>query len=165
MPSLSTSHMIPRVAQLHDARFTMENYNRDLSLMERVDRAPCITCAQLRAVAKQQGWTEEHLVKLCHGNIDEPIRTVKRILETNPPDTVIPYTCLIDLYHSVTHPPQARAGEGSCECGCGGEVIGKQRFSTSACRQRVHHHRQHPTARNRRKRPLNPALVLKTSMS
>src|SRR5688500_12399217 len=112
--------------------------------MERVDQAPCIACAQFRSVARQQGWTEEYLVKLCHEHIDEPARTVKRILETNPSETVIPFTCLIALYHSVTRPPQAGDRERSCECNRGGEVIGQQRFSTPACRQRAHHHRHHP---------------------
>jgi hypothetical protein len=43
------------VAQFRYARFTLEDYNRDRTLMLRVDEAPCITFGQFRTLAKRQG--------------------------------------------------------------------------------------------------------------
>lgn len=47
----------PIVSQFRYSRFTGEDYNRDVALMECVDRAPCITFGQFRILAKRQGWT------------------------------------------------------------------------------------------------------------
>jgi len=106
--------------------------------MERVDRSPCITFNQFRHIAKQQGWTVDSLATFVKGELDEPKRTLERILKTGPADTVIPYTCLIELYQKATIIPSGLPGEKSCACGCGGKVRGKQKFATSACQRRAH---------------------------
>jgi hypothetical protein len=131
-------------SQLRHARFTVEDYNRDRTLMLRVDEAPCITFGQFRQVAKQQGWTVESLAAFVKGGLDESKRTIERILKTGPAETVIPYTCLIELYQKATLTPPAPAGAPSCACGCGGKVRGKQKFATSACQRRAHR-QHHPT--------------------
>jgi hypothetical protein len=72
VPSLSTSRKAPIVAQFHYAQFTVEDYNRDSTLMLQVDETPCITFGQFRHVAKQPGWTVDSLTALAKGEIDEP---------------------------------------------------------------------------------------------
>jgi hypothetical protein len=128
-------------AQFRDARFTPEGYLKDQALMRAVEAAPCITFRQFRDVAKREGCTVERLTAFVKGELDEPKRTMERILKTGPADTVIPYTCLIQLYEKATAIPQARPGEKSCSCGCGGKIRGKQRFARSACQRRAHRQR------------------------
>jgi hypothetical protein len=127
------SRQAPIVSQFRYARFTVEGYNRDRELMRRVDEAPCITFAQFRHIAKRQGWTVDSLAAIVKGELDEPKRTIERILKTGPAETVIPYICLIQLYEKATVIAQALPGERRCACGCGGKLRGKQRFATSAC--------------------------------
>jgi hypothetical protein len=95
VPSLSTSRKTPIVAQFRYARFTVEDYNRDMDLMTRVNQAPCVTFGQFRILSKGQGWTVDSLAAFVKGELDEPKRTIERILKTGPSETVIPYTCLI----------------------------------------------------------------------
>lgn len=129
----------PIVAQFCYARFIIENYNRDAALMERVDRSPCITFNQFRHVAKQQGWTVDSLATFVKGELDEPKRTLERILKTGPAETVIPYTCLIELYQRTTaKPPEGKpTAKGYCADGCGQRVMGRQKFASDACRKRA----------------------------
>jgi hypothetical protein len=136
------SHQAPIVEQFRYTRFNAEDYNRDVALMTQVDEAPCITFNQFRILAKRHGWTVDSLADHVRGAIEEPKQTMERILKTGPADTVIPYTCLIQLYEKATAIPEARPGEQSCACGCGGRVRGKQRFATSACQRRAHRQRQ-----------------------
>ena len=98
------------VAQFHYSQFTVEDYQRDQALMRGIDAAPCITFNQFRHVAKPHGWTIDFLTALVKGELDEPKRTVERILKTGPVDTVIPYTCLIELYQKATLIPPALPG-------------------------------------------------------
>ena len=139
MPHLVTSRKTPIVAQLRDARFTLEDYNCDRALVTRVDQAPCLTFAQFRALAKRQGWTVDILAAFAKGELDEPKRTVERILKTGPADTVIPYTCLVELYQRATATPAEGkpTGKGYCADGCGQRVHGRQKFATDACRKRA----------------------------
>jgi hypothetical protein len=127
------------VAQFRYARFTVEDYERDQALMRRVDDAPCITFKQFRDVAKREGWTVERLIALVKGGLDEPKRTIERILKTGPAETVIPYTCLIGLYQKATVTPAegTPTGKGYCADGCGQRVMGRQKFATDACRKRA----------------------------
>ena len=93
------------VEQFRYDRFTVENYNRDRALMSQVDRAPCATFGQFRIVAKRQGWTVDYLAAFVKGELDEPKRTLERILKTGPAETLIPYSCLITLYQQATAKP------------------------------------------------------------
>lgn len=143
LPQRSRNEIIAQLAsQFRYARFTPGDYLKDQALMRAVDKAPCITCGQFRAVAKRQGWTEDDVVAQCRGQIDELGRTIHRIMVTNPADTVIPYACMIEMYQKATSAPKAQPGERCCACGCGGKVRGKQRFATSACQRRAHRQRQ-----------------------
>jgi hypothetical protein len=78
------------------------------------------------------------LFSIRKGELDEPKRTVERILKTGPAETVIPYTCLIELYQKTTaKPPEGKpTGKGYCADGCGQRVIRRQKFATDACCKR-----------------------------
>jgi hypothetical protein len=127
------------VAQFRYARFTLEDYNRDRTLMLRVDKAPCVTFGQFRILVKRHGWTVDLLAAFVKGEMDEPKRTIERILKTGPADTVLPYGCLIELYHQATAKPAEGKPprKGYCADGCGERVMGRQKFATDACRKRA----------------------------
>jgi hypothetical protein len=71
--------------------------------------------------------------------MDEPKRTIERILKTGPVETVIPYTCPIELYQKATAKPAEGkpTDKGYCADGCGQRVIGRQKFASDACRKRA----------------------------
>jgi hypothetical protein len=81
----------------------------------------------------------DSLAALVKGELEEPKRTVERILKTGPAETVIPYTCLIELYKKAAAKPGAgkSTGKGFCGDGCGQRVIGRQKFASDACRKRA----------------------------
>jgi hypothetical protein len=137
VPSLSTSRKAPIVEQFRYARFTLEDYNCDQELMRAVDQAACVTFGQFRLLAKRQNWTVDSLVAFVKGQLEEPKRTIERILKIGPVDTVIPYTCLIELYQKTLLKPEPIHQPGYCKCGCGQRVIGRQKFATDACRKRA----------------------------
>ena len=129
----------PIIAQFRCARFTTEDYNRDVALMECVDRDPCITFNQFQALAKRRGWTVDFLAAFVKGELDEPKRTIERILKTGPAETVIPYTCLIELYLKATAKlaEGTPTGRGYCVDGCGQRVMGRKKFASDAYRKRA----------------------------
>jgi hypothetical protein len=102
-----------------------------------MDHAPCITFGQFRLVAKQREWSLAFLHETVRAEIERPTETLTRILRSGPRETVIPYTVLIELYHKATRPKPALAGEKSCGCGCGGQLRGRQRYASPACRKRA----------------------------
>jgi hypothetical protein len=81
----------------------------------------------------------DSLAATVKGELDEPKRTIERILKTGRADTVIPYTCLIELYLKATAKPAEGkpTGKGYCADGCGQRVLGRQRFASDACRKRA----------------------------
>jgi hypothetical protein len=93
------------VTQFRYARFTLEGYHRDVALTARVDRAPCITFGHFGALAKRRGWTVDSLASCVKGELDEPKRTLERLLKTGPAETVIPYPCLTERYLKATATP------------------------------------------------------------
>jgi hypothetical protein len=129
----------PIVEQFRYARFTLEDYTRDQMLMRAVKQAPCITFGQFRLLAKRQNWTVESLAAFVKAELDEPKRTLERILKTGPVETVIPYTCLIEVYLGATAKPAEGkpTGKGFCADGCGQRMIGRQKFASDACRKRA----------------------------
>jgi hypothetical protein len=126
--------------QFRYSRFTPEDYTRDQMLMRAVDQAPWVTFGQFRILAKRQGWTVVSLVAFVKGELDEPQRTLEHILKTGAAETVIAYTCLIELYQMATAKP-VEVNPGYCACGRSSCVLGRQRYGTSACRSRAHQHR------------------------
>ena len=124
---------------------------------DEIESAPTITFAQFRKVAKAEGWDLDYLLHAVGYQLDEPTKTLHRVLEgahveghrcyddkwvpahwTDMADVVLPYTCLLDLYDKATKPKPALAGERSCACGCKGLVRGKQQYASPACRVRNH---------------------------
>jgi hypothetical protein len=122
----------PIVAQFRYARFTLEDDNRDVALMEGVDQALCITFNQFRALAKHQGGAVDLLASFVKGEMDEPKRTTERILKTGPVETVIPYTCLIELYQKATAKPAEGKPTDKGYC-----AVARQKFASNACRKRA----------------------------
>jgi hypothetical protein len=106
---------------------TLQPANSPLSagaaLMRRSMATPPITYAQFREVSKAQGWSSEWLFDQVRGHVDKPTETIDRLLkgvfvpahrqgrEYTPAhwddlaDTVIPYDCLLTLYHAAIRPP------------------------------------------------------------
>jgi hypothetical protein len=105
----------------------------------RLTRLLGITCAQFRTLVKKEHWTESMLVAERHGQLDEPTKTIRCILTSNPADTVNPYACLIALYLKATAKPAegTPTGIGFCANGCGQRVLGRQKFASDACRKRA----------------------------
>ena len=81
----------------------------------------------------------ERLTAQVTGELDEPKRTLEPILKIGPTETVIPYTCLIELYQKATAKPAEGnpIGKGYCADGCGQWVLGRQKFASDACRKRA----------------------------
>jgi hypothetical protein len=120
-----------------------------------VDQAPCITFGQFRKVARQREWSLEWLVEQSKAELDRPTETIRRVLEgarveshrqgdrwvapywDDMAEVVVRYRCLIELYQRATQPTPTLPGESACACGCGGELRGKQKFASAACRKRV----------------------------
>src|SRR5262245_4439462 len=110
-----------------------------------IEKAPCITYGQFRQVAKRGGWTFGCLLKQVKDEIDKPTDTLRRVMHGSLvdgkhdmlADTVLPYTCLIELYQQATQPKPAVAGEKACTCGCGAKVTGKRKWAAPGCRKRV----------------------------
>jgi hypothetical protein len=125
--------------QFRYSRFTPEDYTRDQMLMRAVDQAPCVTFGQFRILAKRQGWSVDSLAAFVKGELDEPKRTLERILKTGPADTVIPYTFLIELYQkAIAKPAEGKpTAKGYYADGCGQRVMGRQKFASDACRKRA----------------------------
>jgi hypothetical protein len=106
---------------------TLQPVNSPLSpgatLMRRSIATPRVTYAEFREVAKAQGWSREWLIEQVRGHVDKPAETIDRLLKgvfvpahgqgreytsahwENLAETVIPYGCLLGLYHAAMQPP------------------------------------------------------------
>jgi hypothetical protein len=86
---------------------------------------------QCRALANRQDWTVDFPAAFVKGEMGEPKRTIERILQTGPVESVIPYTYLIELYQNATAKPAEGKpiDKGYCADGCGQRVIGGQKFA------------------------------------
>jgi hypothetical protein len=120
-----------------------------------MNQAPCVTFREFRKVAEQHAWSLEWLVEQCKAVLDRPTDTIRRVLDgarveghweggtwvaphwDGMAEVVVPYRCLIDLYQRATQPHPALAGERACACGCGGQVRGRHKWASPACRKRV----------------------------
>jgi hypothetical protein len=124
-------------------------------LQRRLGHKPDVTVADFQRLAKGQGWTEDWLTKQLRSHLDDSRRIAQELLtgtgrqrpftehydpqiECDLPASVIPYSCVLELYESTADREQAQPGERACVCSCGKRVHGKQKYATQACRQRVY---------------------------
>jgi hypothetical protein len=111
-----------------------------------VDHAPCITFAQVRALAIKQGLTLRDLVEQFQEDVERPREVFARVWDTRLGEVVMPYWAVIQWYQKATAPVLALEGEPTCACGCGSKVTGRRKWGSAACRQRVY--RQSRTSEN-----------------
>jgi hypothetical protein len=109
-----------------------------------VDQAPCITFAQVRALAMHQGLTLRDLVEQFQEDVERPREVFTRVWDRRLGDVVIPYWAVIQWYQKATAPVLALGGEPTCACGCGARVWGREKWARPGCRMRVY--RQSRTA-------------------
>jgi hypothetical protein len=107
-----------------------------------VDHAPCITFAQVRALAIKQGLTIRDLVQQFQEEVERPREVFTRVWDTRLGDVVMPYWAVIHWYQKATAPILASHTDRACVCGCGAKVSGRRKWASAACRQRVYRRSQ-----------------------
>jgi hypothetical protein len=107
-----------------------------------VDHAPCITFAQVRALAIKQGLTIRDLVEQFQEEVERPREVFTRVWDSRMGEVVMPYWAVIEWYQKATAPVLALAGEPTCACGCEVKVTGRRKWARAACRQRVYRQSQ-----------------------
>jgi hypothetical protein len=107
-----------------------------------VDHAPCITFAQVRALAITQGLTIRDLVEQFQEEVERPREVFTRVWDTRMGEVVMPYWAVIQWFQKATAPILASHTDRACACGCGAKVSGRRKWASAACRQRVYRQSQ-----------------------
>jgi hypothetical protein len=110
---------------------------REVSQWE-VDNAPCITFAQVRALAMKQGMTVRDLVAQFQEDMDHPREVFMRVWDRRLGAVVLPYRAVIAWYQQATAPMLAQEEEPACACGCGVRIRKRRKWASPGCRQRVY---------------------------
>jgi hypothetical protein len=103
-----------------------------------VDHAPCITFAQVRALAMKQGLTVRDLVAQFQEDMDHPREVFMRVWDRRLGRVVMPYRAVITWYQEAIAPVLAEGGEPACACGCGVRVRRRRKWASPGCRQRAY---------------------------
>jgi hypothetical protein len=103
-----------------------------------VDHAPCITFAQVRALATKRGLTVRDLVAQFQEDVERPREVFTWVWDRRLGAVVLPYRAVIAWYQQATAPVLAQAGEPTCACGCGVRVRGRRKWASPGCRQRAY---------------------------
>jgi hypothetical protein len=103
-----------------------------------VDHAPCITFAQVLALAMKRGMTVRDLVKQFQEDVERPREVFMRVWNWRLGAVVLPYRAVIDWYEQATAPVLAQEGKPACACGCGGMVRRRKKWASPGCRQRAY---------------------------
>jgi hypothetical protein len=107
-------------------------------LQRAVDQAPCITFAQVRALAMKQGLTLRDLVGQFQEDVEHPREVFTRVWDKRLGGVVMPYWAVIQWYEKATASVLALAGEPTCACGCRVRVWGRRKWARPGCRLRVY---------------------------
>jgi len=107
-----------------------------------VDHAPCITFAQVRALAMKQGLTLRDLVEQFQEEVERPREVFTRVWDKRLGGVVMPYWAVIRWYQKATAPILVSHTDRACACGCGAKVSGRRKWTSAACRQRVYRQSQ-----------------------
>jgi hypothetical protein len=107
-----------------------------------VDHAPCITFAQVRALAIKQGLTIRDLVEQFQEEVEHPREVFERVWDKRLGEVVMPYWAVIQWYQKATAPVLASYMDRACACRCGAKVSGRRKWARAACRQRVYRQSQ-----------------------
>jgi hypothetical protein len=103
-----------------------------------VDHAPCITFAEVRALAMKQGMTVRDLVAQFQEDVERPREVFMRVWNRRLGAVVLPYRAVIAWYQQATAPMLAQEGEPACACGCGAKVRRRRKWASPGCRQRAY---------------------------
>jgi hypothetical protein len=103
-----------------------------------VDHAPCITFAQVRALAIKQGMTVRDLVAQFQEDVERPCEVFMRVRDRRLGRVVMPYRAVIAWYEQATAPILAQEGEPACACGCGVRGRRRRKWASPGCRQRLY---------------------------
>jgi hypothetical protein len=103
-----------------------------------IDQAPCVTFAQVRALAMKQGLTLRDLVEQFQEDVERPREMFTRVWDTRLGEVVMPYWAVIQWYQKTTAPVLALAGEPTCACGCQVRVWGRRKWARPGRRMRVY---------------------------
>jgi hypothetical protein len=103
-----------------------------------VEHAPCITFAEVRALAAKQGLVVRDLVEQFQEDVERPCEVFTRVWDKRLGAVVMPYRAVIAWYQQAIAPILAQEGKPVCACGCGVQVRGRRKWASSGCRQRVY---------------------------
>jgi hypothetical protein len=103
-----------------------------------VDHAPCITFAQVRALAMKRGMTVRDLVAQFQEDVECPREVFMRVWDRRLGAVVMPYQAVITWYQQATASILAQEGEPVCACGCGVRIRGRRKWASPGCRQRAY---------------------------
>jgi hypothetical protein len=109
-----------------------------------VDQAPCITFAQVRALALKQGLHQRDLAAQFQEEVEQAREVFARVWDKRLGAVIMPYWAVIQWYEKTTAPRLAMEGEADCACGCGVKVWGRRKWAKPGCRMRIY--RQSRTA-------------------
>jgi hypothetical protein len=107
-----------------------------------VDHAPCITFAQVRALAMKQGLILRDLVAQFQEEVEHAREVFARVWGKRLGGVVMPYWAVIQWYQKATAPVLASPTGRACACGCGAKVTGRRKWASAACRQRAYRQSQ-----------------------
>jgi hypothetical protein len=99
-----------------------------------VDHAPCITFAQVRALAIKQGLTLRDLVEQFQEEVEHPREVFARVWDKRLGGVVMPYWAVIQWYQKATAPVLTSQTDRACACGCGAKVTGRRKWASAGCR-------------------------------
>jgi hypothetical protein len=102
-----------------------------------VDHAPCITFAQVRALATKRGMTVRDLVAHFQEDMECPREVFMRVWDRRLGAVVMPYRAVTTWYQQAIAPILAQEEEPACACGCGVQVRGRRKWASPGCRKRV----------------------------
>ena len=116
-------------AQFRDARFSPQDDRREQAFLHAVALGQPVMVKPLRALVRTQGWADAWLIACVEDERPHADRAVTRVLYYEEPagSTVIPRALLTLSWRFKDVKPPAQPRPGTCPCGGGEQISGKQR--------------------------------------